>query len=118
MFSRKADASMAPSGRGFPEAASKLPVFRDQRAALTPVCEISQPIEGQGVFQRRRQRRHPEFALPLLLDSAMVICNRPSSTFSLAQAFTPGLDEATRCAAPFQGASRTSERKPPKGGRE
>jgi hypothetical protein len=77
MFSRKAEASMAPSGRGFPEAASRLPVFHDQRAALTPLCEISQPIEGHGVFQRRRQRRSPEFALPLLLDSAMVIRQSP-----------------------------------------
>jgi hypothetical protein len=62
MFSRKGDASMAPGGKGFHDAASKLAVLDDQRAALTPVAEISQPTDGHGVFQMRRQRPGPRCA--------------------------------------------------------
>ncbi len=47
---------MAPAGTGFQAAASKPALFQDQRAALTPAAEISQPSNGQGLFQRRRQR--------------------------------------------------------------
>ena len=53
---------MAPAGMGFQAAASKLAVFQDQRAALTPAAEISQPRTGQGLFQRRRQRPGRAFA--------------------------------------------------------
>jgi hypothetical protein len=49
-------------------------VFQDQRAALTPAAEISQPSDGQGLFQRRRQR--PGRALVPFEDVAVMVMRK------------------------------------------
>jgi len=78
--------------------------YNDQRAALTPVWEISQPTAGHGVFHRRRQNCFPGLArLPLLLDSAIVLRSGPSrpSTSLRAVSLSNGARQCSDTAGPL-----------------